>query len=313
MNDLPQLLRSKAQGLRNAALEAALTGGGKLPGLPWEGRASATADLGPHALSGRTVLVTGASSGIGRAVALKIGAAGGRAVVVARSLDKLRELQAEIERAGGHADPYEADLSSKESTDALLAKLEADGVVVDVLINNAGRSIRRSVADSAGRAHDYERTMALNYFGAVRLIIGLLPGMRARKRGHVVNVSTAGVQMSTPLFSAYIASKAALDAFTRVAAVEAREDGVWFTTVHMPLVRTPMIAPTREYENVPALSPDEAAEMVLRALVTREAQLGTRLANLVGIGHVLAPELTGRLLGLGRRLLADLPVRGRRP
>jgi short-subunit dehydrogenase len=303
MNDIPQLLRSKAQGLRNAALEAALTGGGKLPGLPWEGRALA-ADLGPDALSGRTVLVTGASSGIGRVVALKVGAAGGRVVLVARSLDKLLELQGEIERAGGRAAPYEADLSSKDSTEAFLARLAADGVVVDVLINNAGRSIRRSIADSAGRVHDYERTMALNYLGAVRLILGLLPGMRARQRGHVVNVSSAGVQMSTPLFSAYIASKAALDAFARVAAVEAREDGVCFTTVHMPLVRTPMIAPTPEYQNVPALSPDEAAEMVLRSLVTREAELGTRLAKLVGIGHVVAPELTGRLLGLGRRWLA---------
>jgi short-subunit dehydrogenase len=305
MNNIPQLLRSKAHGLRNAALEAALTGGATLPTLPWPGRPLPAADFGPHILSGRTVLVTGASSGIGRAVALKIGEAGGRVVIVARSGDKLQALQAEIEQAGGRAHAYAADLSSKDATAAFLSRMAADGVVVDVLVNNAGRSIRRAIADSYERAHDYERTMALNYFGAVRLILGLLPGMRARSRGHVVNVSSAGVQMGTPLFSAYIASKAALDAFTRVAAAEARADGVYFTTVHMPLVRTPMIAPTPEYESAPALEPEEAADLVLRALVTREAQLGTRLANLVSLGHVVAPSLTGRLLHLGHRLLAQ--------
>jgi short-subunit dehydrogenase len=306
MNDLPQLFRSKAYGLRNAAIEAALTGGAKLPGLPWQTRPlPASASFGPRTLSGRTVLVTGASSGIGRAVALKIGEARGRVVIAARSEDKLRTLQREIERAGGSAASYAVDLSSKDSTDAFLARLAGDGVVIDVLINNAGRSIRRSIEDSYERIHDYERTMALNYFGSVRLILGLLPGMRARRRGHVVNVSTAGVQMGSPLFSAYIASKAALDAFTRVAAAEAGGDQVHFTTVHMPLVRTPMIAPVREYENAPALSPDEAADMVLRALVTREAQLGTRLASVVSIGHVVAPELTRRLLALGHRLRAQ--------
>jgi short-subunit dehydrogenase len=304
MNDLPRLLRSKAHGFRNAALEAALTGGAKLPTLPRLAR-PVPASFGRRALSGRTVLVTGASSGIGRAVALKVGEAGGRVVVVARSEDKLLAVQQEIERAGGTAHPYAVDLSSKHSTDAFLARLAADGVIVDALINNAGRSIRRSIEDSYERMHDYERTMALNYFGCVRLILGLLPGMRARRRGHVVNVSSAGVQMGSPLFSAYIASKAALDAFTRVAAAEAIGDQVHFTTVHMPLVRTPMIAPTPEYENAPALSPDEAADMVLRALVTREAQLGTRFASVVNVGHVVAPELTRRLLAFGYRVLAQ--------
>jgi NAD(P)-dependent dehydrogenase (short-subunit alcohol dehydrogenase family) len=131
--------------------------------------------------------------------------------------------------------------------------------------------------------------MALNYFGSLRLILGLLPGMRARGRGHVINVSSAGVQMGTPLFSAYVASKAALDAFSRVAAAEVRDDGVRFSTIHMPLVRTPMIEPTPTYRGVPALHPELAADLVLRPLVTREVELGTRLARLVSLGRVLAP------------------------
>ena len=147
--------------------------------------------------------------------------------------------------------------------------------------------------------------MALNYFGSVRLILGLLPAMRARKRGHVINVSSAGVQMGTPLFSAYVASKAALDAFARVAASETRDDGVLFSTVHMPLVRTPMIAPTEAFRELPALEPEEAAEIVLRPLVTGESQLGTRVAGLVSLGYVLAPALIERMVSYGHRLLEE--------
>jgi NAD(P)-dependent dehydrogenase (short-subunit alcohol dehydrogenase family) len=173
-----------------------------------------------------------------------------------------------------------------------------------VLVNNAGRSIRRAIGESYERVHDYERTMALNYFGPVRLMLGLLPKMRTRGTGHVVNVSSAGVQMGTPLFSAYIASKAALDAFTRVAASEASADGVRFTTVHMPLVRTPMIEPTKEFRNVPALRPDDAADLVLRALVTRESHIGTRVAALFDLGHAVAPEAVERMVGLAQKLVS---------
>src|SRR5262249_28114829 len=193
-----------------------------------------------------------ASSGIGLAVARKAASAGALALLVARSADKLAELEKELRLAGGQVACYVADLSSSESTEALLSRLRADAVSVDVLVNNAGRSIRPAVDRSSERLHDYERTMALNYFGSLRLILGLLPGMRARRRGHVINVSSAGVQIGTPLFSAYVASKAALDAFSRVAAAEARQDGIRFSTVHMPLVRTPMIEPTEAYRNVPA-------------------------------------------------------------
>src|SRR5262249_29569045 len=215
-------------------------GGGAITPRPlrhWLGGSPRLEDV----LRGQQVLVTGASSGIGRAVALKIADAGATAILVARSEAKLFELKTEIDKRRRHTRAYVADLSSGAETDALLAKLDADRVLVDVLINNAGRSIRRPIHQSYARMHDYERTMALNYFGSLRLILGVLPGMRYRKKGHIVNVSSIGVQMGTALFSAYVASKAALDAFTRVAAAEARADGVLFTTVHMPLVRTPMI------------------------------------------------------------------------
>jgi short-subunit dehydrogenase len=287
-----------------AALNIALTGGGPLMSWPLRHRLFGAPGL-RQVVTQKTVLVSGASSGIGHAVALQLASAGARVVVVARSADKLRALKAEIERSGGCALIYAADLSSAQSTEGLLARLAADRVVIDVLVNNAGRSIRRSVDDASLRLHDYERTMALNYFGAIRLILGLLPGMRARGQGHVINVSSSGTQMGTPLFSAYIASKAALDAFTRVAASETRHHGVRFTTVLMPLVRTPMIAPTAEYRDAPALTPDEAAQLVLRALVTGETRLSTRLGKLFGLGHAIAPALVERMLAAGHRLVAE--------
>lgn len=296
------MLSQNARSLRDVVVGTALTGGGPLPWRPlhqlWDAGSLATA------LAGRTVLITGASDGIGAAVARKAASSAAEVILVARSEDKLRALAAELARSGGRTRVYAADLSSADSAQELLAALADDGVKVDVLINNAGRSIRRAVAESSARVHDYERTMALNYFGALRLTLGLLPGMRARGCGHVINVSSAGAQMSTPLFSAYVASKAALDAFTRVAAAELRADGVRFTTVHMPLVRTKMIAPTAAFSRMPALSPEQAADMVLRPLVTLEAQLGTSIANLFSVLQALAPTLAERLLNLGHRVLA---------
>jgi short-subunit dehydrogenase len=283
-----------------SAVETVLAGGGTLAALPLRQRFFGAPTL-DRVLNGKTVLISGASSGIGRAVAFKLAETKARVVLVARSLDKLRELKREIDLSGGHALVYAADLSSGPSVDELLARLAADGVAVDVLVNNAGRSIRRSIDHATERVHDYERTMALNYFGSLRLILGLLPGMRARKSGHVINVSSSGVQMATPLFSAYVASKAALDAFTRVAAGETRDDQVRFSTVHMPLVRTPMIAPTDAYRDVEALSPEQAADLVLRPLITHEKQLGTRLANLFSLAHIVAPEAALRLISFGHR------------
>ena len=248
------------------------------------------------AVSGRVVLMTGASYGIGRAAALQVAAAGATTVVVARGAEQLEQLAGEITDAGGDARPYAIDLSDMAAIDALAAQLAADGLDVDVLVNNAARSIRRSIAESYDRFHDYERTMRLNYFGAVRLTLALLPGMRARRQGHVVNVSTLGVQTSTPRFSAYLASKAALEAFTRVAAAECLGDDVRFTTVHMPLVRTPMSQATRLYDAMPALSPEQAGDMLCGALRSRAEQVGPRVGALAEVGHALSPASANEVL-----------------
>jgi NAD(P)-dependent dehydrogenase (short-subunit alcohol dehydrogenase family) len=257
------------------------------------------------ALNGRTVVITGASSGIGRTTALKVAAAGGIPLLVARSVDKLEEVKQEIEAEGGSAYVYGADLSDLDSIDALVASILADHAAVDMLVNNAGRSIRRSVALSYERFHDYERTIQLNYLGAVKLIMGLLPSMRARGFGHIVNISSIGVQTSPPRFSAYVASKAALDAFTRVASSEVLGDGVTFTTIHMPLVRTPMIAPTKMYDSFPAATPDEAADMVCEALRSKPKVINTRLGTFGEVLYALSPGTVDRILHTAYRVFPD--------
>jgi NAD(P)-dependent dehydrogenase (short-subunit alcohol dehydrogenase family) len=176
---------------------------------------------------------------------------------------------------------------------------------VDILVNNAGRSIRRSVALSYDRFHDYERTIQLNYLGSLRLILALLPAMRARKSGHIINISSIGVQTNPPRFSAYVASKAALDAFTRVVSSEVIGDGITFTTIHMPLVRTPMIAPTKMYDAFPAISPEEAADMICEALRSRPKEMGTRLGKLGEVAYTLSPRTMDRLLHLAYRVFPD--------
>ena len=213
------------------------------------------------------MLITGASSGIGRATAVKVADAGGTVLLVARSMDKLEETKEEIEAAGGVAHIHQCDMSDVEDVARMADEVLAYHGRVDILVNNAGRSIRRSVGLSYDRFHDYERTMQVNYFGAVRLILALLPSMRAHKTGHIIDISSIGTQTNPPRFSAYVASKAALDAFGRVIASEVVDDGVHITTIHMPLVRTPMIAPTRMYDMFPAITPEEAAEMIAGAIV----------------------------------------------
>jgi NAD(P)-dependent dehydrogenase (short-subunit alcohol dehydrogenase family) len=265
------------------------------------------------AIDGRTVLVTGASSGIGRALAVKVAGAGGRALLVARRARELEELRRGIEAGGGVAHVYPADLSELDSIDPLIEQVMEDHGGLDVLINNAGRSIRRSVSRSYDRFHDYERTMQLNYFAPVRLIMAVLPQMRAVGSGHIVNVSTLGVQASTPRFSAYIASKAALEGFTRSVAAEAIGDGVAFSTVYMPLVRTPMSAPTRLYDRLPALSADQGADLVAAALRTRARQVGPRLGTATEIAYALVPGSVDRIAGFAYRLFSDsLPSGDRR-
>jgi len=257
------------------------------------------------AVNGKTVLITGASSGIGRAAALKIARAGGIPLLVARSADKLQETQREIEDIGGTAFSYTADVSEPDSVDALVEKVLADHPTVDILVNNAGRSIRRSVALSYDRFHDFERTIKLNYLGTIKLIMGFLPHMRQRRSGHVINVSSIGVQTNPPRFSAYVASKAALDAWTRVVGSESISDNVHFTTIHMPLVRTPMIAPTKIYDSFPTISPDEAADLICEAIRAKPKHLGTRLGTFGEVAYTLAPKAVDQILSAAYKVFPD--------
>ncbi len=257
------------------------------------------------AVNGRTVVITGASSGIGRAAAVKIAAAGGVPILVARSRDKLEEVQKEIESRGGTAHVYTADLSDNDSIDAAVEQILSDHAAVDMLVNNAGRSIRRSVMLSIDRFHDYERTVKLNYLGTIKLILALLPHMKERRFGHIVNVSSIGVQTNPPRFSAYVASKAALDAFTRVVSSETIGDNITFTTIHMPLVRTPMIAPTKLYDSFPTISPDEAADLICEAIRSKPKQINTRLGTFGEVLYALAPKAVDQILHMAYNVFPE--------
>jgi thioester reductase-like protein len=263
-----------------------------------------------RAIKGKTVMITGASSGIGRATALRVGAAGGRVILVARGIEALEETKREIEDLGGAAYVHRCDLSDVNDIDRMAKEVLQEHGRVDVLINNAGRSIRRSIALSYDRFHDFERTMQLNYFGPVRLILSLLPVMRqvspdGRKGGHIINVSSIGVQTNIPRFSAYVASKAALDAFSRCIASEIIDDGVHITTVHMPLVRTPMIAPTKMYDRFPTMSPAEAADMICKAMVRKPKHVGTLMGNAGALAYQVAPRGVDVVLNAGYKLFPD--------
>jgi len=257
------------------------------------------------AVNGKTVLITGGSSGIGQAAARKIARAGGIPILVARSMEKLEATRAEIEASGGTAYAYSADLSDPDAIDELVTRVLGEHVAVDVLVNNAGRSIRRSMALSHDRFHDYERTMRLNYFGAIKLIMGLAPHMRERGGGHVVNISSIGVQTAPPRFSAYVASKAALDAWTRVVSSEVVGDGITFTTIHMPLVRTPMIAPTKIYDQFPTISPDEAADLICEAIRAKPKSINTRLGTFGEVAYALAPKAVDQILHMAFKVFPD--------
>ncbi len=256
-------------------------------------------------LAGRTVVVTGASSGIGRETALLIAERGGTPLLLARRTEELEKVKVEIEAIGGTAAVYSVDLTSNESIDACVKQMLADHDGIDMLVNNAGRSIRRSIQLSYDRFHDYERTMAINYFAPVRLILALMPQMISRRFGHIVNVSSIGVQTNVPRFSAYVASKAALDAFSRVAATEVIGEGVTFTNVHMPLVRTPMIAPTKMYDKFPTLSPREAAEMIVGALEHQPKHVGTKLGTTAVVAYALAPKVVDAVLHVAYQMFPD--------
>jgi NAD(P)-dependent dehydrogenase (short-subunit alcohol dehydrogenase family) len=253
----------------------------------------------------KVVMITGGSSGIGHSAALQIAEAGGIVLLVARTREKLEDTQAEIAERGGTAHVYPCDLSDVDDIERMADEALAEHGHVDILVNNAGRSIRRSVALSYDRLHDYERTMQLNYFGALKLILKILPVMRERKRGHIINVSSIGVQTNTPRFSAYVASKAALDAFSRCIASEIVDDGVHITTIHMPLVRTPMIAPTKMYDAFPTSSPEEAADMIAEAIINKPKKIATRLGNFGELLYAISPKASDAILNTGYKLFPD--------
>ncbi|HEY8643931.1 MAG TPA: SDR family oxidoreductase [Candidatus Dormibacteraeota bacterium] len=241
------------------------------------------------ALENKVVVVTGASSGIGRATAVEMGRHGARMMLVSRTKEKLEALASEIKDAGGKAWVYPTDLADMDANQRTIERVLKEHGQVDILVNNAGRSIRRSVKESLDRFHDYERTMQLNYFGAVKLMLAVIPGMKARGSGHIINISSIGVQAYPPRFGAYVASKSALAALARCIAPEVADDGIVVTNIHMPLVRTPMIAPTGMYKNFPTISSDEAAEMVVQAVLTQAPEVSTRLGKLGEAVDTISP------------------------
>ncbi len=257
------------------------------------------------AVRGRVVMVTGASSGIGKSAAMKIADAGGIVLLVARTPEKLEETRDQIEAGGGIAHTHRCDLSDMDDIDRMAAEVLEEHGYVDVLINNAGRSIRRSIALAYDRFHDFERTMQLNYFGPVRTILRLLPVMRERRSGQIINVSSIGVQTNMPRFSAYVASKSALDAFSRCIASEIVDDGVDITTIHMPLVRTPMIAPTKMYDRFPTITPDEAADMLCDAIVFTPKRIATPVGTLGQVLYAINPKSIDYILNSAYHMFPD--------
>ncbi|MGE5330799.1 MAG: SDR family oxidoreductase, partial [Nitrospirota bacterium] len=256
-------------------------------------------------VAGKVVLVTGGSSGIGLAAAHKFAEAGATTLICGRDQAKLDEACKEAKAKGYEFIAYPADIADMQDCDRFVQQLIADHGGVDFLINNAGRSIRRAIESSYDRFHDYERTMQLNYFGCLRVTMGLLPGMVEKRKGHVVNISSIGVLTNAPRFSAYVASKAALDAWTRCASSEFADQGVTFTTINMPLVRTPMIAPTQIYNNVPTLAPEEAADMIAQACIFKPVSIATRLGILGQVMHALVPRVAQIGMNASFRMFPD--------
>lgn len=253
-------------------------------------------------VNGKTILITGASSGIGLTTAHRLANAGAHVLLVARTKETLDAVKVEIETNGGKADVFPCDLNDMDSIDAVAQQILNSVDHIDILINNAGRSIRRAVHESTDRFHDFERTMQLNYFGAVRLVMNLLPKMMIRREGHIINISSIGVLANATRFSAYVASKAALDAFSRCLSAEVHSHNIAITSVYMPLVRTPMIAPTKIYKYVPTLSPEQAADLIAYAIVKRPKKVATNLGRLASITYSVAPDINNKLMSIGYNL-----------
>lgn len=257
----------------------------------------------------RVILITGASSGIGEQAALQLAARGAQVCLVARRREELLRVQAAIEASGGCASIYAADLSAEAEVDACAAAILAEHGKVDVLVNNAGRSIRRSIRQSLDRDHDFQRTMQINYFAPLRLGMRLLPQMIERGDGHVINVTSMAVQAATPGYAAYVASKSALEGYSRVLAAEMADRGVQVTLIRYPLVRTPMSEATDAYRNAPLMDAADAAGWIVRAVDKRPARIGTVLGGAIEAANVLLPGITGRWTGRAFRMMGKRAAR----
>jgi len=256
------------------------------------------------------IVITGASSGIGEQAALQLAQRGAQLCLVARRREELERVQALVAARGGAAAIYPADLSVEEEVDRCAAAILGEHGHADVLVNNAGRSIRRSIRNSLDRDHDFHRTMQINYFAAVRLTMRLLPRMIERGQGHIVNITSMAVQAATPGFAAYVASKYALEGYSRVLAAEMADRGVQVTVVHYPLVRTPMSSATEVYRKVRQMSPEQAARWIVRAIDKRPARVGTLLGEALETANVLMPGTTARWTGRVFRYMSKLQRSG---
>jgi len=253
-------------------------------------------------VKGKNILITGASSGIGESTAYLLSECGAHVILLARTEEKLKSVKDAIEALGGKASYYPCDLTDMDDIEKTTSQIITDFDYVDVLINNAGRSIRRSVHESVNRFHDFERTMDINYFGAVKTILCFLPMMINRQSGQIINISSIGVLANSPRFAAYVASKAALDAFSRCLAAEVKGDKVTVTNIFMPLVRTPMIAPTKMYRYMPALMPEEAALMVAEAVVNKPNSIACNMGKFASATYSLVPAFNVGIQSIGYRI-----------
>jgi NAD(P)-dependent dehydrogenase (short-subunit alcohol dehydrogenase family) len=240
------------------------------------------------AISGKTVLVTGASYGVGEATARKLAAAGATVLVVARSADKLDELAASINASGGKAVAYPTDLTDETAVGELTKKIGDEHGALDIVVSNAGKSLRRSLHDQYDRPQDFQRTIEINYLGPIKLLLGVLPAMREQGRGHIVNVSSVAVRVPPgPQWGVYQASKGAFDRWLRSVGPELHTDGVDVTSVYFALVRTRMIEPTPILGKLPGLDPDEAADVIAKAIIERPRTLAPPWVGPVELASVL--------------------------
>jgi NAD(P)-dependent dehydrogenase (short-subunit alcohol dehydrogenase family) len=256
-------------------------------------------------LQGRTVLITGASTGIGEALAYRLARAGAQVLLTARSTEKLEQVVHLIEQHGGRATAYPCDIANPEDCERMAAEVLAEHPRIDILVNNAGRSIRRPVMYALNRFHDFERTMQLNYFGAIRLTMALLPRMVEQGGAQVINISTLGMQTIPARFSAYLASKGALEMWTQAAANELGHRRIRFTLVNFPLVRTPMIAPTEIYRYTPAISPEQAVDQICRAIITRQKRVASPFAYIAQTAHAVLPTLSEAMVNLAYQVTPE--------